>query len=103
MLSARLHERLCHKRHDVTWSADQFFSAQAHHGQRCDIFVNVPSISRWQWHPFSVANAVGFSLTLNIKRYGAFTDALMNTLQSGASIITSDVASYIPAILPFMF
>jgi len=43
----------------------------------------VPSISRWQWHPFSVTNAVGYSLTLNIKRYGAFTEALMDTLQSG--------------------
>ena len=56
---------------------------QACHGQQCDVFVNVPTISRWQWHPFSVANVVGYSLTLNIKRYGAFTEALMDTLQSG--------------------
>ena len=56
---------------------------QAYCGQRCDVFLNVPTISRWQWHPFSVANAVGYSLTLNIKRYGAFTEALMDTLQSG--------------------
>jgi len=56
---------------------------QEFNGQQCDLFLNVPTISRWQWHPFSVANAVGYSLTLNIKRYGAFTEALMDTLQSG--------------------
>ena len=38
-----------------------------------DLFINIPSISRWKWHPFTVAAIARDSVTLHIKRYGNFT------------------------------
>ncbi|MEZ4316371.1 MAG: ferric reductase-like transmembrane domain-containing protein [Myxococcota bacterium] len=41
-------------------------------------FLCVPSISRLEWHPFSLINATsdGGSLSFRIRRYGAWTQAL---------------------------
>jgi hypothetical protein len=47
-----------------------------------ELFLLVPSISRWQWHPITVAGTsadkdTGGSVhTLNIKRYGKWTKVL---------------------------
>ncbi|KAI3436428.1 hypothetical protein D9Q98_005845 [Chlorella vulgaris] len=66
----------------------QFRSAQA--PSSCplhELFLLVPSISRWQWHPFSISGTAadketgGSILTLNIKRYGKWTKDLMERLQ----------------------
>jgi predicted ferric reductase len=53
-----------------------------------DIFCVFPTISRWQWHPFSLAaverNAKdgAIHLKLHIKRYGNFTKALFEQLRA---------------------
>ena len=52
-------------------------------GGEKQLFINVPSISRWEWHPFSLGGALGHSLQLNVKNSGAFTAALMDKLQLG--------------------
>lgn len=46
------------------------------------IYLCVPAISRWQWHPFSVLaqSAQSGTLAVNIKRYGTFTTQLMDKL-----------------------
>lgn len=43
------------------------------HRPPSEVWVQLPEISRWQWHPFTVAGGEGSLLTLHIKRYGAFT------------------------------
>ncbi|KAI3436430.1 hypothetical protein D9Q98_005847 [Chlorella vulgaris] len=66
----------------------QFRSAQAPNACPIkELFLLVPSISRWQWHPITVAGTsadkdTGGSVhTLNIKRYGKWTKDLMERLQ----------------------
>ncbi|KAI7839460.1 hypothetical protein COHA_006861 [Chlorella ohadii] len=52
-----------------------------------ELFLLVPAISRWQWHPISVAGAQpdasgsGSVLTLHIKRYGRWTAELLRLLK----------------------
>lgn len=43
------------------------------HKPLSEVWIMAPSVSRWQWHPFSVASGGGPLLTLHIKRYGRFT------------------------------
>ena len=41
-----------------------------------EIYMLFPSISRWQWHPFSTSGASqDGTLTFHIKKYGSFTKA----------------------------
>lgn len=41
-------------------------------------FINVPSISKWQWHPFSIASSPnGYYLSFMIKSAGNWTDKLV--------------------------
>lgn len=52
-----------------------------------ELFLLVPAISRWQWHPITVAGAeadpsgTGSLLTLHIKRYGRWTAELLRLLK----------------------
>lgn len=52
-----------------------------------ELFLLVPAISRWQWHPITVAGAeadpsgTGSLLTLHIKRYGRWTVELLRLLK----------------------
>jgi ferric-chelate reductase len=49
-----------------------------------DVFLLFPSISRWQWHPFTLAavekNSGGNTLRVHIKHYGKFTGRLFRQL-----------------------
>lgn len=38
-----------------------------------EAWLLAPSISRWQWHPFTVASGGGDTLKFHIKQYGPFT------------------------------
>ncbi|KAL4436813.1 hypothetical protein ABPG75_003952 [Micractinium tetrahymenae] len=51
-----------------------------------ELFLLIPSISRWQWHPITVAGAAGnkgspTTLTLHIKSYGKWTKELLDRLR----------------------
>ena len=52
-----------------------------------ELFLLVPAISRWQWHPITVAgpapdaSGTGSVLTLHIKRYGRWTSELLRLLK----------------------
>lgn len=43
------------------------------HRPLTEIWLLLPALSRWQWHPFSVASGGGEELKLHIKQYGRFT------------------------------
>ncbi len=43
------------------------------HRPLSEVWLSVPSMSRWQWHPFSVASGGGSSLKLHVKAYGRYT------------------------------
>lgn len=43
------------------------------HRPLSEVWLLVPRLSRWQWHPFSVASGGGPNLKLHIKTYGRFT------------------------------
>lgn len=57
-----------------------------------ELFMLVPAISRWQWHPFTVAGTApdstgsGSTLTLHIKRYGKWSKDLMRLLQGPSPV-----------------
>lgn len=55
----------------------------------------VPQLSRWSLHPFSVASggAAGHTITLHIKRYGAFTG-----VSSGACWLAGRQSSRMSAV-----
>lgn len=48
-----------------------------------ELFINIPSISLFQWHPFSVAKKTGDIITLHMKTYGNFTKTVMAKLNAG--------------------
>ena len=48
------------------------------------VFVQVPQISRFQWHPFTVSTCTGKSMQVHIKADGNWTKALHNLAQRGA-------------------
>lgn len=46
------------------------------------IFINVPEISRFEWHPFSLTSAPGADhLTVHIKVCGDWTEELLNAFK----------------------
>ncbi|GAB4822887.1 hypothetical protein N2152v2_009933 [Parachlorella kessleri] len=51
------------------------------HGALTEVWLMLPTLSRWQWHPFSVASGGGRTLKLHIKQYGRFTQGLLDTLR----------------------
>lgn len=58
----------CHERNGQPWrwSAGQF------------IFINIPAISRFQWHPFTVSHCAKDVLQLHVKTDGNWTQRLRN-------------------------
>ncbi|PSC73660.1 Superoxide-generating NADPH oxidase heavy chain subunit B [Micractinium conductrix] len=51
------------------------------HRPLSEVWVLVPEISRWAWHPFTVASGGGPYLTLHVKRYGDWTKSLLEGLR----------------------
>lgn len=47
------------------------------------VFVQVPKISRFQWHPFTVSTCIGDTMQVHIKADGDWTNALRDMAQSG--------------------
>lgn len=47
-----------------------------------DIVLLLPSVSRWQWHPFTISHQTADgALTVRIKRYGRWTQQLLHRLK----------------------
>ena len=52
------------------------------------IFINMPSVSRFDWHPISVSDAlpssdgVGQDVTLHLKAYGSWTKVNLDLFSS---------------------
>lgn len=51
------------------------------HKPLSEVWLLAPQVSRWQWHPFTVASGGGPHLTLHTKRYGRFTRSLLDGLR----------------------
>ncbi|KAI9155837.1 hypothetical protein H9P43_008955 [Blastocladiella emersonii ATCC 22665] len=52
------------------------------------VFLNIPSISRWQWHPFTLTSASADPfLSLRVKRAGDWTGALFDLLAPMAETV----------------
>ncbi|KAL6785951.1 FRE1D [Auxenochlorella protothecoides x Auxenochlorella symbiontica] len=52
-----------------------------------DIYVLLPSISRWQWHPFTISQqSADGMLTVRIKKYGNWSSRLLNKLKNRESM-----------------
>uniref|UniRef100_A0A7N0RGR0 ferric-chelate reductase (NADH) n=1 Tax=Kalanchoe fedtschenkoi TaxID=63787 RepID=A0A7N0RGR0_KALFE len=72
------------------------------------IFVNVPSISRLQWHPFTISSSSSLEaqrLSVVIKSEGSWTQKLNQILSSPASVDRLDVSvegPYGPATTNFL-
>ncbi|KAL6785949.1 FRE1C [Auxenochlorella protothecoides x Auxenochlorella symbiontica] len=48
-----------------------------------DIYLLFPTISRWQWHPFTISHqSPDGVLTVRIKRFGGWTESLLNKLKN---------------------
>ncbi|KAL4459036.1 hypothetical protein ABPG75_013901 [Micractinium tetrahymenae] len=50
------------------------------HRPPSEVWLLVPALSRWQWHPFSLASGGGATLKCHVKQYGRFTGALLRAL-----------------------
>jgi len=54
------------------------------------LFLQVPEISRWQWHPFTITSAPEDPyVSLHIRQVGDFTRALGDRLGVGPSVVAS--------------
>ncbi|KAK4187625.1 PaNox3 NADPH oxidase encoded by the PaNox3 protein [Podospora australis] len=47
------------------------------------VFLQVPAISRWQWHPFTVSTCIGNEMQLHIKTDGGWTSSLRKLGKEG--------------------
>ena len=49
------------------------------------IFINVPEVSKWQWHPFTITSCPSDPyVSIHIRQVGDFTKSLGNVLESKA-------------------
>lgn len=54
------------------------------------LFMQVPEISRWQWHPFTITSAPEDDyISLHIRQVGDFTRALGDRLGAGPSVVAA--------------
>jgi len=54
------------------------------------LFVQIPEISRWQWHPFTITSAPEDPyVSIHIRQVGDFTQALGERLGVGPSVVVS--------------
>lgn len=63
------------------------------------IFIKVPTLSKFQWHPFSItssSNIDSSELSILVKCYGNWTTALYNMVASAAAEGGSDHLNNIP-------
>ncbi|KAF2125433.1 hypothetical protein P153DRAFT_300187 [Dothidotthia symphoricarpi CBS 119687] len=47
------------------------------------VFVQVPQISRWQWHPFTVSTCINNTMQVHIKADGDWTNELRDIAKAG--------------------
>lgn len=58
-------------------------------------FINVPSISQFEWHPFSLTSAPGADhLSMHIKVCGDWTEELFNRFKDYEYVKVSTIATY---------
>lgn len=54
------------------------------------LFIQVPDVSRWQWHPFTITSAPEDPyVSLHIRQVGDFTHALGERLGAGPSVVAA--------------
>lgn len=72
------------------------------------MFMNVPSISKLQWHPFTISSSSNLEsdkLSVTIKREGSWSNKLYQFLSSPSSVERLDVSvegPYGPASTDFL-
>ncbi|KII93897.1 hypothetical protein PLICRDRAFT_171599 [Plicaturopsis crispa FD-325 SS-3] len=58
------------------------------------LFIQVPEISRWQWHPFTITSAPEDPyVSVHIRQVGDFTQALGERLGAGPSVVKAMTAA----------
>jgi len=54
------------------------------------LFVQVPDVSRWQWHPFTITSAPGDPyVSIHIRQVGDWTQALGERVGAGPSVVAA--------------
>lgn len=54
------------------------------------LFIQIPELSRWQWHPFTITSAPEDPyVSIHIRQVGDFTQALGERLGVGPSVVTA--------------
>lgn len=65
------------------------------------LFVKIPSISNFQWHPFSITSSSNMEddrLSLLIKCQGSWTNSLYHKLKSIGDSTSDDVKKFAVAV-----
>eukprot|EP00887_Chlorella_sp_A99_P007397 scaffold2.g7397.t1 len=52
------------------------------HRPLSEAWVLLPMLSRWQWHPFTIASGGGSAITMHVKTYGGWTSRLAAALRA---------------------
>ncbi|CAG8473681.1 19469_t:CDS:2 [Dentiscutata erythropus] len=65
------------------------------------LFLNIPAISTWQWHPFTITSAPDDPfVSIHVRQVGDFTNKLGELLGCNSNNSNFDIKRTLPAVLP---